>query len=87
MIIVWPRLLELLDQLEQPLHDQRREPERQLVDHQQLGFVDQHPGQRDHLLLTARQARRDLLAVVVELGEELEDARDPLLDLAAAPTS
>ena len=50
--------LQLLDDLEQALHDDRREPERELVDHQDLGLVDQHAAEREHLLLAARQARR-----------------------------
>ena len=48
--------LQLVDELEQALHDDRREAERQLVDQQDLGLVDQHAAEREHLLLAARQA-------------------------------
>ena len=62
MIIVCPRALQLVDELEHPLHDDRREPERQLVDEQDLGLVHEHAGEREHLLLAAREAARRLLA-------------------------
>ena len=54
--IVWPRASQRVDELEQPLHDDGCESERQLVDQQDLGFVDQHARECEHLLLAARQA-------------------------------
>ena len=75
MSIVWPRALQLVDELEHALHDDRREPERELVDQQDLGLVHQHAREREHLLLAAGEAARRLLAALGELGEELEHRR------------
>ena len=42
MIIVWPRALSSSTTSSSRCTTTRREPERELVDHQQLGLVDQH---------------------------------------------
>ena len=49
---------EALHGLHEPLDDDRREAERQLVDHQQLGPGHQRPGDGQLLLLAARQRAR-----------------------------
>ena len=48
---------ELLDDGEQLLDDERRQAERQLVDHEDVGFGEERHRQREHLLLAARQLR------------------------------
>ena len=50
-----PVVAEPLHDLEQLLDDDRREPERQLVDDQHLGLVHERHRQGEHLLLAARQ--------------------------------
>ena len=76
MTIVMPSRLEPLDDRQQLLHDDRRQPERELVDEQHVGVVQQRDGQRQHLLLAARQRRRQLVLAVGELAEQLEHAGD-----------
>ena len=79
MTIVCPRALSSLDDLEQPLHDERREPERELVDQQHLGLVDQH-ARRARASAAGRPTGCDaeLLAALGELGEQLEHVGDAL---------
>ena len=67
--------------LEQALHHDRREAERQLVDEEQLGIARDGARQRQHLLLPARQQTRGPAHERVELREEVDgvgsgDARD-----------
>src|SRR5664279_3608668 len=64
---------QLVHQLEHPLHDDRRETERQLVDDEDLGLVQQDPGQCEHLLLAARQVAGQLVLALLELREQLEE--------------
>ena len=54
--------LELLDDGEELLDDERCETERQLVDHQHVGLGEEGHRDREHLLLTARQLRRRIAA-------------------------
>ena len=56
---------------EQALHDQRREPERQLVDEQQARVARERPSERQHLLLSAREEPRPAPQQRRELGEQL----------------
>ena len=49
------------EHVEQPLHDERRQTERQLVDQQELRLEQQRTPERHHLLLTAGERRRVLL--------------------------
>src|SRR3546814_4530536 len=42
--------VDLLHHLEELAHDRRRQTERQLVDHEQLGPGHQRPAEREHLL-------------------------------------
>src|SRR3954462_15928662 len=46
---------ELVADLDELLHHDRREAERQLVDEEQLRVADKSPPERHHLLLAARQ--------------------------------
>ena len=50
--------LQALDDAEKPFDDDRGKTQRQLVDQQDLGLVQQNPRQRQHLLLAAREPRR-----------------------------
>ena len=58
-----------LDRTEQLLDDERREPERQLVDQEQLGTGDGRHGEGEHLLLAAREVGRPLAAARGQGGE------------------
>ena len=62
-------LVQLADDPEDLAHDQRREPERRLVEHQQLRPPHQSTGEREHLLLAARERARPLLATLGDPGE------------------
>ena len=62
MIIVMALVVQPRDDLEHLLHDDGREPERQLVDDQHLGLVHQRHREREHLLLAARRGRRPALS-------------------------
>src|SRR5205085_3860189 len=79
--------LQLVDELQQTLYDDRREPERQLVDEQDLGLVDQDARQGEHLLLAAREATGRLSSASAELWEKRQHAVDALLDVGVAPTA
>src|SRR5262245_25120373 len=60
---------------QQVLHHDRRQPERQLVDQQQLGPADQRAGERQHLPLAAGQESADAALEIAESGKELIDER------------
>ena len=60
--------MDLLQPLVDGVNDDRRQPERELVGDQQAGGDDQHLGQRQHALLTARQRSRSLLSPFLEDG-------------------
>ena len=80
------RLAHRLDGAEQLLDDDRREPERQLVDQEQLGAGDGGHGERQHLLLAAREVAGPLVAA----GGQGREGGQRLLDhvgvaLAPAP--
>ena len=64
--------VELGDDLEDLLDDERREPERGLVEQQQLRPAHQRARDGEHLLLAARQRAA---ALVQALLEAREDAR------------
>ena len=70
MIIVWPACLEVLDDAEQFLDDERCQTQRELVDQQDLGLVDQRHGERQHLLLAAGELPRQHRSAVLERGEQ-----------------
>ena len=58
------------------LDDQRREPERELVDQQQLRLAGERPGEREHLLLAAGEQPCAPPHEGLQLGEELERPAD-----------
>ena len=74
---------QLDDQLEQPLLGARIERGGGLVEQDQLGVRDQHGGDRDALLLAARQLVRRSVCEIGDL-EHRHHVGDPLLDLVAA---
>ena len=51
-------------------HDSGGQPERQLVDAQQLGFDEERHGQGEHLLLASRQVSSELTGSFVEDGKK-----------------
>ena len=59
----------------------RREPERQLVDHQQPGPADEGHAEGEHLLLAPRQVAGRLLEPLTEDGEVPHDPFGGLGDL------
>ena len=65
------------------LDDDRREPERQLVDEDHARVRDERLREHDHLLLAAREQAAGDPPALLELGEELERARDPALRVLA----
>ena len=58
---------------EQLFDDDRREPEAQLVDHQQRRLGQECLAEREHLLLTAREVARALVPPLAQHREEFED--------------
>jgi hypothetical protein len=76
-------LVHLLDDLEVPLDQDRRETHRRLVHQQQLRPGHQCPAHRHHLLLAARERAGQLLAPLVQQREERVDALEVLLAPAA----
>src|SRR3954453_15938370 len=61
-----PRLVDLLDDLEAPLDEDRREPHRRLVHEQKLRLRHQRAAHRDHLLLAARESPGQLAPPLVQ---------------------
>ena len=64
---------DVADRLERAVHlvdDDRRETERQLVGDQQARLLHEHPRERQHALLTARQRARQLRAPLAEPREQ-----------------
>ena len=68
--------LESLDDVEQRVHDERREAERELVDEQELRLEQQRAPEREHLLLAAGERRRVLVAARAQGGEHVVDVGD-----------
>ena len=77
--IVVPAGVDRLHDLEQLLDDHRRQPERQLVDHQQLRAGDEGLAEREHLLLAARQVAGLLVPPLAQDREVLEHLLGGLL--------
>ena len=61
--------VELAERAEQLLGDERREPERRLVEQHELRARHQRPRDREHLLLAAAHAARLLVAPLAEARE------------------
>ena len=65
---------------QEPVDDERREAERQLVDEQQPRRPGQAAGQGEHLLLAAGQQADPAVEVLLQLREQLDGA----IEVAAA---
>ena len=76
-------LVDLLDDVEDPLDEDRREPERRLVEQQQLRARHQRAADRAHLLLAARH-RPGLLRRAARAGAGRARRRDPCRSLISA---
>ena len=70
------------DELVEVAHDRRREPERRLVEQQQLRPRDERPSEGEHLLLTAGQGSRLLVPPALESREVAGDVLAVALRLA-----
>src|SRR5881296_722490 len=71
-----PLVLEGGDGVRKRLHSDRREAFRGLVEQQQARTRHEGAGDRQHLLLAAREAAAALVRPVGQLGEQAEDALD-----------
>ncbi len=75
------------DRRDQALDDDRRQPQRQLVDDHEPRLRDERLREHDHLLLAARQRARLRAEPLLELGEQLERPRAAGLGLRAPTAS
>src|SRR5689334_13361727 len=71
--------VEEADGVQHLLHDERREAERGLVEHDQLGRAHQAAADREHLLLAAGERAGELVAALGEAREHGEDLVERLL--------
>ena len=67
--------LRRLDDLEDLGDELRCEPERRLVEHQELRVGHQRPADREHLLLAAREVSRPLPTTLLEARKVFVDHR------------
>src|SRR5918995_2224709 len=67
-------LVDLADDLEDPLYEQGRETHRGLVEEQEFGAAHEGAADGEHLLLAAAHGASLLLRALFEAREELEDA-------------
>ena len=65
-------LADLLDHGEQLLDDHRREPERQLVDHQQARLREERLGEGEHLLLATGEVAGVVVPALAQDREQVE---------------
>ena len=65
------------------LDDERREPERELVDRERARLGHQRAADRDHLLLAPGRSPRGAVAQLVELRQQRVDPLQPLPRLGA----
>ena len=81
-----PAVVHLLQRAEDLAHDQRRKPERRLVEQEHARLRHHRATERQHLLLTAGERSGLLLAALEEAREELEHAGEVALrDTALHP--
>ena len=73
-----PFPVDLRDEVEQVVHHERREAERQLVDEEETRAAHEPAPDRAHLLLAAREAARELARALLEARKEREDALEVL---------
>ena len=66
--------VDLQDGLEDRVDEDRREPERWLVEHEELRAAHHRPADGEHLLLSSGQRARELRLALLEAREEREDA-------------
>src|SRR3954453_1103842 len=78
-----PVLVDLLDDLEDLVDQDRREAHRRLVEQEQPGARHQRTADRTHLLLSARQRPRLLRSALLQPWEERVDVLDVILDRRA----
>src|SRR5262245_44987462 len=80
-------LLELANFGDDAAHQNRREPDRRLVDQEDGRRCHERPADREHLLLATAHAARELSPSLVENREGLEAEREVLSDIAACGAS
>ena len=78
-------LVQAHEELRELLDDERREPERELVDGEQARLGHQRAPDRDHLLLAAGRLSGWPLAQLAQLRQQRVDAFEPLADSAPSP--
>ncbi len=71
------------ERAEDDVDDSRREPERRLVEEQDVGLGDERTRDRQLLLLAAREGARLARAELLDDRKELVDARENGIDAAA----
>src|ERR1039457_2459028 len=74
-------LVEIGDDLEDLLDDERRQTERRLVQEQKTRPAHQRPRDRQHLLLAAGKRSAALGRALLEAGKKCEDAREVLVEM------
>src|SRR5688500_9847545 len=74
----------VLNGLKDVLHEQWRQSERRLVEHEQAGIGHQAAADGEHLLLAARKRSAELLLALFEPREDAESTLDILLAVFAA---
>ena len=79
-----PLLVDLPDDLEDIAHDQRRQPQRRLIHHDELGAAHQRAGHRQHLLLAAGKGTGLLPVTLLQAREELVAPLDVVVQLIPA---
>src|SRR5262249_4944082 len=75
----------LLERLEEPLDDRRREAERRLVEEQHVGSRDERPRDRELLLLAPRERTGVPARMLPDDREELVHPREVVGEAVAAP--
>ena len=76
--------VELADGIEDLPHDDGREAERRLVEHEETRPAHERAGDRQHLLLAARKRAAALCKALLEPGKELCHTRQVLLEMSRA---
>src|SRR4030095_10843322 len=68
--------LDMADGVEDRFDQQRGQPQRWLVEQQQMGATHQRSADCQHLLFAARKGARRLVASILETGEEIVHTLD-----------
>ncbi len=77
-------LAQLFDDFEDLLNDDRRQPQRRLVEQQQLGLAHQRAGDGEHLLFATGHGAAALLVAFLQAWEEFEHMVELLLEVRLA---